>query len=128
MSCFCKRFARFKLFLIPTKDNSNFCHTFAVMFKRLKEKWQVGWLQFTLIFCTFALGGSGCARVGSSLLSLILTEKNILYWIIYVPLITILWPLCVVIISVPLGQFKFFKNYLSRIWNKIQGGKDDGEK
>jgi formyltetrahydrofolate-dependent phosphoribosylglycinamide formyltransferase len=91
------------------------------MFKRLKEKWNVGWLQFALIFCTFALGGSACAKVGSWLLSFILTEKSVLYWIIYVPLITILWPICVLLISIFLGQFSFFKNYLHRIWGKING-------
>mgnify|MGYP007115109753 CR=1 FL=1 len=92
------------------------------MFGKLKQKWKVNWLQFTLIFCTFALGGSACARLGSWLLSFILTEKSVAYWIIYVPLITLLWPICVLLISIPLGQFKFFSNYLKRIWIKIKGG------
>jgi hypothetical protein len=92
------------------------------MFGKLKQKWKVNWLQFTLIFCTFALGGSGCAKLGSWLLSFILTEKSVVYWIIYVPLITLLWPICVLLISIPLGQFKFFSNYLKRIWVKIKGG------
>jgi hypothetical protein len=92
------------------------------MFVKLKQKWQVGWLQFVLIFCTFALGGSSCAKLGSWLLSYILTEKSVLYWIIYVPLVTLLWPICVLLISIPLGQFKFFSNYLKRIWSKIKGG------
>lgn len=92
------------------------------MFGKLKRKWNVNWLQFTLIFCTFALGGSACARLGSWLLSFILTEKSVLYWLIYVPLITLLWPMCVLLISIPLGQFSFFSNYLKRIWVKIKGG------
>jgi hypothetical protein len=92
------------------------------MFVKLKQKWQVGWLQFVLIFCTFALGGSSCAKLGSWLLSYMLTEKSVLYWIIYVPLVTLLWPICVLLISIPLGQFKFFSNYLKRIWSKIKGG------
>ncbi len=92
------------------------------MFVKLKQKWQVGWLQFVLIFCKFALGGSSCAKLGSWLLSYILTEKSVLYWIIYVPLVTLLWPICVLLISIPLGQFKFFSNYLKRIWSKIKGG------
>jgi hypothetical protein len=92
------------------------------MFQKLKNKWKVNWLQFVLIFCTFAIGGSACARVGSWLLGLLLSEKNVLYWVIYVPLITLLWPLCVIIISIPLGQFSFFKNYLQRMWQKIKGG------
>jgi len=91
------------------------------MFGRLKKKWNVGWWQFVLIFTTFALGGSLCARVGNWLLSFLLTEKSVLYWIIYVPLITVLWPLCVLLISIPLGQYRFFSNYLKRIWEKITG-------
>lgn len=91
------------------------------MLHRLKEKWNVSWTRFTLIFLTFALGGSACARLGNWLLSFALTEKNAWYWIVYVPLITILWPLCVLTISIPLGQFRFFTNYLSRMGNRIFG-------
>jgi hypothetical protein len=91
------------------------------MFKQLKEKWQVSWLQFILIFTTFALGGSACARIGSRLLEYILPEKNVIYWIAYVPLITILWPFCVLLVSIPLFQFRFFINYLHRIWLRITG-------
>ncbi|HEX4958308.1 MAG TPA: hypothetical protein VFV46_09035, partial [Lacibacter sp.] len=50
--------------------------TFAIMFAKLKEKWKVGWFQFILIFTTFALGGSLCARAGSWLLQLVFDEKN----------------------------------------------------
>ena len=92
------------------------------MFGKLKEKWKVGWLQFILIFCTFALGGSSCAKLASWLLSFVLTEKSWVYWIIYLPLVTLLWPICVLVISIPLGQFKFFSNYLKRMWSKIKGG------
>ena len=92
------------------------------MFLKLKQKWKVGWLQFALIFTTFALGGSACARLGNFLLSYFITEKNGWYWIIYVPFITLLWPICVIVISIPLGQFNFFKNYLIRIFNRIKGG------
>lgn len=91
------------------------------MLHQLKEKWNVSWTRFTLIFLTFALGGSACARLGNWLLSFALTEKNAWYWIVYVPLITILWPLCVLTISIPLGQFRFFTNYLSRMGNRIFG-------
>lgn len=97
------------------------------MLHRLKEKWNVSWTRFTLIFLTFALGGSACARLGNWLLSFVLTERTALYWIIYVPLITILWPVCVLTISIPLGQFAFFKNYLSRMGKKIFGKGSTGD-
>jgi formyltetrahydrofolate-dependent phosphoribosylglycinamide formyltransferase len=94
---------------------------FCRMFKRMKEKWNVSWLRFILIFTTFALGGSLCARAGSWLLQLIFTEKNAGYWLLYIPLMTLLWPLCVLVISIPLGQFTFFRNYLKKMGERIAG-------
>ncbi|MBK7634899.1 MAG: DUF6787 family protein [Saprospiraceae bacterium] len=89
------------------------------MFKRLKEKWKVSWWQFLLIFTTFALGGSLCARLGSQILHYALDEESVWYWILYVPLVTILWPMCVILISIPFGQFRFFTNYLRNMANKM---------
>ncbi len=60
------------------------------LFNKLKDKWQVSWFRFILIIITFALGGSLCARAGNYLLSFFLTESDILYWIIYIPLVTLL--------------------------------------
>jgi hypothetical protein len=89
------------------------------LFGRLKEKWNVGWFQFVLIFTTFALGGSLCAKAGSWILSLLWTEKSFIYWIIYVPLVTMLWPICVLLVSIPFGQFTFFVSYLRKMATKL---------
>ncbi|WP_439505173.1 hypothetical protein [Sediminibacterium sp.] len=89
------------------------------MLHRLKNKWQVSWLQFTLIFTTFALGGSLCGYLGRQLLSLTTLERGIIYFMIYVVVVTILWPFCVLLVSVPFGQFSFFKRYLGRIKDKM---------
>lgn len=118
---FLARFELFGHFYYFITTISGFYTDFCAMFVRLKKKWNVSWLQFTLIFTTFALGGSMCARLGSGLLHLLLDDKNWLYWLLYVPLITLLWPVCVLLISIPLGQFRFFRNYLSRMWKKISG-------
>ncbi|MBH2003598.1 MAG: hypothetical protein I8H66_02820 [Sphingobacteriia bacterium] len=91
------------------------------MFNRLKEKWQVSWLQFILIFSTFALGGSLCGYLARQLLSTTSIERGSGYVIIYIVLMTILWPFCVLLISIPFGQFLFFKRYLSRIWQRMSG-------
>ncbi len=89
------------------------------MFQKLKEKWNVGWVQFTLIFITFALGGSLCAKIGNLLLTTLLPESSIWFWIFYIPLVTLLWPLCVLLISIPFGQYKFFTAYLKKIGTKM---------
>ena len=94
---------------------------FCNMFKKLQQKWGVNGLNMALIITTFALGGSACARIAGQLLKLASLEKNTIWWVIYILLVTILWPICVIIISYPLGQFKFFKNYLFRIWSKMSG-------
>lgn len=89
------------------------------LFSKLKNKWKVGWFQFILIFTTFALGGSLCAKLGNLIIGNFLTEKNFLFWIIYVPVVTILWPICVLLVSLPFGQFSFFVQYLRKIGTKI---------
>lgn len=89
------------------------------MFNRLKEKWQVNWWQFTLIFSTFALGGSLCGFIARKLLAFSSLEKGVLYFFIYIILVTALWPISVLIVSIPFGQFPFFRRYIARIWQKI---------
>ncbi|TAG09928.1 MAG: hypothetical protein EAZ41_08730, partial [Sphingobacteriia bacterium] len=71
------------------------------MFNRLKDKWKVNWWQFTLIFSTFALGGSLCGYIGRKLLMLSSLEKGVGYFVIYIVLVTALWPICVLIVSIP---------------------------
>ena len=89
------------------------------MLQKLKNRWKVNTLNLILIICTFAIGGSLCGRAGASLLELGGFEKNLFYWLIYILLVTLLWPLFVITISIPLGQFSFFKNYLFHIWQRI---------
>ena len=72
-----------------------------------------------LILVTFALGGSVTGFAGRRLMSFLEIEIAILYFIIYVLLITILWPLTVLLISIPFGQFYFFRNYILRIGNRL---------
>jgi hypothetical protein len=41
--------------------------------------------------------------------------------VLYIVFITLLWPLCVLLISIPLGQFSFFKKYVGKLLNKLRG-------
>jgi hypothetical protein len=93
------------------------------MLKKLQEKWKVGLLQLVLIMTTFALGGSLCGYAGRKLLGLTGIEKGVLWIVLYVILVTILWPVAVILVSIPLGQFAFFKNYLKKVWARISGRK-----
>jgi hypothetical protein len=94
------------------------------MFDKLKTKWGVDALQLTLILITFAIGGTLCARVGGYILRLIFADKNIYYWLLYLPMLTILWPSCVILVSIFTGQYRFFMNYLAKMGRRFGMLKD----
>ena len=99
---------------------------FCRMLKKLQEHWKVNGFNLLLIILTFALAGSLCGWAGRKLLLLINLEKGIAWFLLYIIFITLLWPLCVLIVSIPFGQFSFFKKYILRIWKKFSGGKTGG--
>ena len=86
------------------------------MFQRLREKWKVNGWQLALILITFALGGSTCGYLGRKILALLDIESGLIRLPLYILLITLLWPVCVLIISIPLGQFRFFQGYLKKVF------------
>ena len=90
------------------------------MFEKLKKKWKVGGLQLVLILCTFAIGGSLCGYAGRKVIALLPIEKGVLWYVVYVLLITILWPMAVLLVSIPFGQFAFFRNYLKRVAKRMK--------
>ena len=99
---------------------------FCRMLKKLQEHWKVNGFNLLLIILTFALAGSLCGWAGRKLLLLINLEKGIAWFLLYIIFITLLWPLCVLIVSIPFGQFSFFKKYILRIWKKFSGEKTGG--
>lgn len=72
-----------------------------------------------LILCTFSIGGSLSGWAGRKLLNLMEVEHGVLWVVAYILLVTILWPLAVVLVSLPLGQFPFFRKYLARLGRKL---------
>lgn len=90
------------------------------MLDKLKNKWKVSGIQLVLILFTFATGGSLCGYLGRKVLLLLEVEKGVVWLALYFILITLLWPFCVLAVSIPLGQFPFFKNYLARIARKMR--------
>jgi hypothetical protein len=88
------------------------------MFKHLQQKWKVNGWQLLLILITFALGGSTCGWLGRTLLKSLAIENKTAWIVTYIISITLLWPLCVLVISIPLGQFAFFRRYLWQLFNR----------
>ena len=93
--------------------------TFAPMFGRLQKKWGVGPGRMLLIFCTFAVGGSACAWVARQLMELIGVGSNGWGIVLYILLVTVLWPFTVLLIAVFFGQFRFFTAYLGRMGRRM---------
>ena len=89
------------------------------MFSRLQEKWKVSGLRLVLILCTFAIGGSATGWVGKKIMNLLAIEQDWLWAVVYIVLMTVLWPLMVLLISIPFGQFNFFRNYIRKLGVKL---------
>jgi formyltetrahydrofolate-dependent phosphoribosylglycinamide formyltransferase len=96
------------------------------MFEKLRHKWKVGGLQLTLILCTFAIGGSLTGYAARKIMPALQIESNWLWVVIYIVLITLIWPLAVLLISIPFRQFRFFSNYLKKVGKRM--GLVSGEK
>ena len=89
------------------------------MFQNLKNRWKVNGVKLALIITTFALGGSLCGYIARKIIALTSLHKGLAWVLLYILLLTILWPIAVILISIPLGQFGFFKNYVGKIGKKI---------
>ncbi len=89
------------------------------MFEGLQKKWKVNGLQLTLILCTFAIGGSATGFVGKKIMNVLAIGQDWLWAVIYIVLITLLWPLMVILISIPFGQFRFFIVYIRKLGLKM---------
>lgn len=93
------------------------------MFTRLQQKWKVNGWRLLLILITFAVGGSLCGYLGRIILNQLAINQPVIRIILYVVIVTILWPLCVIVISIPTGQFFFFRSYLKKMGQRIAGKK-----
>lgn len=89
------------------------------MFEKLKKHWNVNSINLALIIATFAFGGSLCGYASRKILLLANMDKGVAWVMLYIILITLLWPISVILISIPLGQFVFFKTYVAKIGRKI---------
>ena len=91
------------------------------MLKKLQQKWKVSQIDLLLILITFAVGGSLCGLAGRKIMSLTCIEKGLLWVVVYIISITIIWPVCVLLVSLFTGQFTFFKKYLIKVARRFSG-------
>jgi formyltetrahydrofolate-dependent phosphoribosylglycinamide formyltransferase len=100
-----------------------FFQTFAAMFEKLQQKWKVSGTRLALILFTFAIGGSLTGYVGRKLMPLLGIGPQWLWIVVYIILVTLIWPMAVLLISIPFGQFRFFSNYLRKIGKRLGLGR-----
>lgn len=92
--------------------------------EKLRNKWKVKSIfQVILILITFSIGGSLCGYLGRKILNFFEMEGGTLWIVTYLILVTVLWPVCVLAISVLFGQYKFFKGYILRMATRMFGKK-----
>ncbi|MES2881164.1 MAG: phosphoribosylglycinamide formyltransferase [Bacteroidota bacterium] len=89
------------------------------MLKSLQAKWKVSPARLVLILATFALGGSGTGWIGKKVMAWLSIDSPFLFVPVYVIIVTIIWPFAVLLVSIPLGQFSFFKMYIGKLANKL---------
>src|SRR6266496_3219475 len=89
------------------------------MFKRLQQKWKVGPLQIILIIICFAIGGGVTGFAAKKIINLFSIRQDWLWAIVYILLISIIWPVAVIVVSIFFGQFKFFSGYVGRVGRKL---------
>jgi hypothetical protein len=89
------------------------------MFERLKNKWKVGGLQLALILITFTIGGSLTGFAGKKIMNLLPIQQDWIWAIVYILLVTLIWPMMVLLVSFPFGQYRFFSGYIRRLGEKM---------
>lgn len=93
--------------------------------EKLQDKWKLNSLvQVIVVLIIFALGGSTCAFLGRKIMpNFGFESKGVGYWFVYIFIVTLLWPLCVLAYSIIFGQYNFFKKYLSQMGRRMIGKK-----
>jgi len=88
-------------------------------YERLQQNWKVNGIQLALILVTFAVGGSLTGQVAKWAMDA-LNLGGVWYWgLLYLLIVTTLWPIMVLLVSVPMGQFRFFLNYIGKLAGKL---------
>jgi formyltetrahydrofolate-dependent phosphoribosylglycinamide formyltransferase len=97
------------------------------MFQKLRLKWKVNGKDLLLILITFAVGGSVCGMVAKKMLGYLDIDKGLTWFLLYIIILTLIWPFCVLIISIPMGQFVFFQKYINKIFVRMSGKRGAGK-
>lgn len=85
------------------------------MFKKLQSKWKVSPFQLLLVLVTFAVGGSLSGYIAKVIMGQFVLDNKLVYTLLYLIVVSMAWPICVLMVSIFTGQFAFFRKYLYKI-------------
>lgn len=89
------------------------------MFESLQTKWKVNGTQLFLVLCVFTVGGSFTGWLGKIIMNWLSVDPGWLWTLAYIIIVTLIWPIAVILVSIPFGQFLFFSGYLRRMGLKM---------
>lgn len=96
------------------------------MFKRLKDKWKVNNLDLVLILVVFAITGSSTVWLTAKITGwLNLDSSSPFYWLLKISMLLFGYPIILIVLSIPFGQFSFFSGFLKKTWRRIRGQKSE---
>jgi manganese efflux pump family protein len=94
------------------------------MFEKLKNRWGIlSNLQLIVIFIVFAINGTLSARIGYFILDCIGYKKEftnlIVYYLLFIVIVSIIYPFLIMIIGYVFGQFDFFFKFGKKMLKSI---------
>ena len=89
----------------------------------IKDRWGIeSNFQFIIIFIVFGITGSMSLLISGPILDFINLEQlitvNWVYWLVRIIIIFPIYQLLLIVVGSLLGQHKFFKNFIKRMFKK----------
>jgi len=97
--------------------------------RKMQFKWKVSPRDTILILTVFAITGTTTAWLSRFITRyLVPTGEGFLFWTVKLTIILLGYQLLLLVISVPFGQFPFFRRYLTRLFSRLFRWKSDAPK
>jgi formyltetrahydrofolate-dependent phosphoribosylglycinamide formyltransferase len=94
------------------------------MFEKLKKRWHLNDRDLILVFLVFAITGSLTAFFTRQITTWLLLDRgSFIYYVCKLGVLLIAYPILLLLISLPFGQFRFFLDFERRAWAQISGRK-----
>lgn len=90
------------------------------MFRKLQHKWKLNPLQLFLVLCVFAIGGSLSGYLARRLMGLFTIDSETIWVLLYIIVVTVIWPVMVLLVSICFGQYRFFINYFKKMGARMR--------